>query len=630
MQASFSRSRMFVLVASIILVTLFSINVSAEERFTIENPLDWDTTLIDASTSEPSGNDSAYAGDYILISIEIYNSDTTAGHDEWWFIMEIQGQSSPELTGFLEGSQDVVLVNFSFGPLPEGVLLLTFGIESSGQNKSLALEVEPNPINLTAAGSPEIAITGEPVHKGDMLTASILVHNQGNSPQIVSLQIIQGNLSPIQGAGVEINPGSSREVSTSFLPSSVGSLILDWSVVSNGGGVARELNGSTTIEVLDSQSLDLVIDSINWDLENGLNSEVSLYLSQGRSRTVEIEISIVDQAIESTLQTFQFMMDPGKRDLILPLGNPSADSLIIRVTPISWLATNNIEIQTTLVPPFLDLEVIAGVPNPSAPIVGGSVLLPFSLTNNGNTPTLMGEVRVVRNSDRMILDSVNIEPVNSGGVVNDEFSINNWPNSKVVEVEIIWITSGQTKSKLLEIETFSDPNEDAELPFDLMASIYGTISGLVIVIFVLVLYRTVSENVEDTGKSRSNQLRVSRGEKKKIRTAEKREVNCPECDQRLNIPYSHTGAVKCPACTSRFTVEAIPTNDEDKSENVSPSEPESIENNSVLSNDLIARSPTDMLTCPSCDQKLKVPLERRPVKARCPACRSEFLAEMGD
>ncbi len=630
MQASLSRSSMFVLVASIILVTLFSINVSAEERFTIENPLDWDTTLIDASTSEPSGNDSAYAGDYILISIEIDNSDTTAGHDEWWFIMEIQGQSSPELTGFLEGSQDVVLVNFSFGPLAEGVLLLSFGIESSGQNKSLTLEVEPNPINLTAAGSPEIAITGEPVHKGDNLTASILVHNQGNSPQIVSLQIIQGNLSPIQGAGVEINPGSSREVSTSFLPSSVGSLNLDWSVVSNSGGVARELNGSATIEVLDSQSLELVIDSTDWDLENGLNSEVSLYLSQGRSRTVEIEISIVDQAIESTLQTFQFMMDPGKRDLILPLGNPSADSLIIRVTPISWLATNDIEIQTTLVPPLLDLEVIAGVPNPSAPIVGGSVQLPFSLTNNGNTPTLMGEARVVRNSDRMILDSVTVESVNSGGVFNDEFSINNWPDSKVVEVEIIWITSGQTKSKLLEIETFSDPNEDAELPFDLMASIYGTISGLVIVIFILVLYRTVSENVEDTGKSRFNQLRVSRGEKKKTRTAKKREVNCPECDQRLNIPSSHSGAVKCPACTSRFTVEEIPTNDEDKSENASPSERESIENNSAVSNDLIAMSATDMLSCPSCDQTLKVPLERRPVKARCPACRSEFLAEVGD
>ena len=38
----------------------------------------------------------------------------------------------------------------------------------------------------------------------------------------------------------------------------------------------------------------------------------------------------------------------------------------------------------------------------------------------------------------------------------------------------------------------------------------------------------------------------------------------------------------------------------------------------------------DLLSCPSCDQSLKVPIERRPVKARCPACRSEFLAEVGE
>ena len=45
--------------------------------------------------------------------------------------------------------------------------------------------------------------------------------------------------------------------------------------------------------------------------------------------------------------------------------------------------------------------------------------------------------------------------------------------------------------------------------------------------------------------------------------------------------------------------------------------------------DDVARSMVDLLSCPSCDQTLKVPVERRPVKARCPACRSEFIAEVG-
>ncbi|MEL0336357.1 MAG: hypothetical protein VXA63_04660, partial [Euryarchaeota archaeon] len=46
--------------------------------------------------------------------------------------------------------------------------------------------------------------------------------------------------------------------------------------------------------------------------------------------------------------------------------------------------------------------------------------------------------------------------------------------------------------------------------------------------------------------------------------------------------------------------------------------------------EISARSMDDLLSCPSCDQTLKIPINKRPVKARCPACRSEFLAEVGD
>ena len=147
----------------------------------------------------------------------------------------------------------------------------------------------------------------------------------------------------------------------------------------------------------------------------------------------------------------------------------------------------------------------------------------------------------------MILDTKPTNPVESGGSLNGEFTIDSWPNSKVVEVEIIWMTSGLTESSLLEIETFSDADADAELPFDLTAAIYGTVTGLVLVMFILVLYRTVSASVENTGASRFNRLRVARGEKKKAAAAEKREIPCPECDQRLSIPTTHAGAVKCPA-----------------------------------------------------------------------------------
>ena len=629
MMTGVGRHNLLVITASMVLVTLISINVSAEERFTIENSADWEITVIDNSTSLQSDNSSAFAGDLIQLSIEISNGDTTAGHDEWRFFTEVDGQTTPELTGFLEGTESTVIVNISFGPLPEGVLRLIFSIDSTQQNESLTLLVEPNPLNLTAASSSEIALIGEPVHVGDSLTASILVHNQGQNPESVSLLISSDGLEQIQGESISINPGSSREVSATFSPSSPGSMNLDWKVYSSNGGVARELNGSTVIEVLEPQSIQLVVDTLDWNLENGLNSEISLYLSEGRSREVGIEVSILDQTIESNLQSFQITMDPGRRQLNLDFGNPTADSLIFRARPISWIADEEIEIKTNLISPNLEL-VVSSEGVIVAPVIGESVNIPFTLINNGNTQTLPGEVRVVRNSDWMILDTIPTYSITPGGSFSGEFTIEEWPDSKVVDVHIIWLTSGVTESLLLEIETYSDNNAEAELPFDIMAAIYGTVTGLVLVMFILVMYRTVSESVEDTGKSRFNRIREARGEKKKSAAVQKREIPCPECDQRLHIPNSHSGAVKCPACTSRFIVDPIPSDgvgsipEEDISENQSES------HMLQLPKQISARSMDDLLSCPSCHQTLKIPIDKRPVKARCPACRSEFLAEFGD
>ncbi|MCH2645995.1 MAG: hypothetical protein MKZ53_03385 [Candidatus Thalassarchaeum sp.] len=629
MMTGVRRRNLLAITAAVVFVTLISINASAQDRFTIENSADWETRIIDGSTSEPSDNSSAFAGDQIQLSIEVSNSDTTAGHDEWWFMMELDGQTTPELTGFLEGSEPKVIVNISFGPLPEGVLDLIFGIDSTGQSGRLTLLVEPNPLNLTAAGSSEIALIGEPAHVGDSLSASILVHNQGQNPEYVSLELTPYNSDTIQGQPILIYPGSSREVSASFTPSSSGSINLDWKVHSSNGGVARELNGSTIIEVLEPQSTQIVVDSLEWDLFDGLNSEISVYLSDGRSRVVEIEVAIIYQTIETNLQNFEFTMDPGRREINLALGNPSADSLIIRVNSVTWTPAEEIEIQTSLIPPVLDLEISSeGVS--TAPQVGESVKIPFSLINNGNTPTLPGEVRIVRNSDRMILDTISTNSVEPERTFSGEFTIEQWPNSKVVDVEIIWLTSGLTESILLEIETYTDTDTEAEFPFDLVAAIYGTVTGLVLVMFILVLYRTVSESVEDTGKSRFNRLRKARGEKKKAAAVEKREIPCPECDQRLNIPSTHSGAVKCPACTARFMVEAIDSEDEESILEEEINQPKTDSSQPKNPQEVIARSMIDLLSCPSCDQSLKVPIERRPVKARCPACRSEFLAEVGE
>ncbi|MBT5613796.1 MAG: hypothetical protein HOJ64_02880, partial [Euryarchaeota archaeon] len=100
----------------------------------------------------------------------------------------------------------------------------------------------------------------------------------------------------------------------------------------------------------------------------------------------------------------------------------------------------------------------------------------------------------------------------------------------------------------------------------------------------------------------------------------KKEISCPLCEQRLNIPLNHSGIVRCPSCKSNFDIKDDNSEVEDNIPNVQQDNQYDI---------MVVSSTVDMLDCPDCSQKLKVPLGKRPVRARCPACRSEFMATKG-
>ena len=106
---------------------------------------------------------------------------------------------------------------------------------------------------------------------------------------------------------------------------------------------------------------------------------------------------------------------------------------------------------------------------------------------------------------------------------------------------------------------------------------------------------------------------------------DKIEVNCPSCYQRLNIPSTDPGAVKYPACTLLFSHSTL-----DKEEIEKPlieSKEKAIVNE--VNSSLESYSDNDLLSCPKCEQTLKVPIDKRPIRSRCPACRAEFLASIG-
>ena len=162
------------------------------------------------------------------------------------------------------------------------------------------------------AGSSEVAISGEPIHVGDVLSVSILVHNQGSETGSVRLKLTSAegvNLSI--GPDTEISPGSSREVVAELVPVSAGLMDVNWEVTSDNGGVSSDLQGTFEIQVLESQSLSLNFKSTEWTLAEGLDCDFTITLSEGKSRLVEVLVLLINSGESTQVQNFEVMMNPG-------------------------------------------------------------------------------------------------------------------------------------------------------------------------------------------------------------------------------------------------------------------------------------------------------------------------------
>ena len=170
-------------------------------------------------------------------------------------------------------------------------------------------------------------------------------------------------------------------------------------------------------------------------------------------------------------------------------------------------------------------------------------------------------------------------------------------------------------------------NDGRELPFDVVSAFYGVLAGIATVLAGRLAWRTVSSRAPSTSESG---LRLPRAPRVSQEKQEKKEVSCPYCEQRLKVPANHFGGAKCPACTMQFKVEEEPqpqftrisvgesTTDQSTSRAVSES------------SEPVSRSSEDLLQCPDCDQTLRVPMDKRPVKSRCPVCKLEFMAKASE
>ncbi|MBK70268.1 MAG: hypothetical protein CMB53_02580 [Euryarchaeota archaeon] len=470
------------------------------------------------------------------------------------------------------------------------------------------------------AGSNEVAIVGEPAHFGDYLTASILVHNQGNSSGAVSMVISFDNWSSnISGESVTITPGSSRDVSASFSLNRTGQVDIQWEIVSSVDAVSDDLTGTITVDSLPPQSLSLIVESESWTLSDGLQISISVLLSDGHPRDVEIIADLFNMGVQRGSQSHTADLSPGIRDMSFDFGNPDVDFISFSILPIGWVPSEQISVDHQLSPPVVLPSVSSCSTVPEIAIPGDSLIIDCVVANSGDSATLSGTISAIRQSDGLILSTSDTSPLSADEESIYSLVVPMWPDEGDAIVEITWNSEGISAMQSIQIQTREPPAEGFKLPFDTSAALLGSVIGLVVVMVVLAVWRVISEKTPSTDSGGTFKLRrESRIERRA--EVQKVEISCPSCEQRLSVPKSHVGGVKCPSCTVQFQVgssENIPEGDEDLSETTQATDPPTPK---------VSSSAEEILSCPSCEQRLKVPLDRRPVMSRCPACRTEFMA----
>ena len=500
--------------------------------------------------------------------------------------------------------------------------------------------------HLMRAGGDGLTVTGGPFHVGDPAPLAILIHNGGDFSGTGTLEVREGSSdgndmgdwSLLESRVLEV--GSSLELGAQYTTSFSGDRLIEWRVVSQDSLVANDLSGSLALTIQPSQSLESDISSYGWTLQDGLSIEVTTLLSAGEGRLVLFELGTTTPSGEVTQISTEIFLSPGQRTLNYNLGHPTSSSDVwVELTPISWVSSTISEDEITLVYPNPVVSVLIDSITPSSPAPGDDVTISYSLLNQGNAETLPGTIMLIdMKRDGEVLwpmsGSVsNVASVYSGETATGEIEIK-WPKGSVVDLSLIWQTPHTDATGSASFLSQVDDTVEADATIDWMSIVYGSLAGLFIGLVTRTVMRARAGEPLLSRRERGERKEKPKKSSQKV-VDEKVEVACPACDQRLRVPATYSGSARCPACAQTFPVEATqeplpaPSSvEETESEEVFESDDEVVE---VMSDpepeeDKTSSSSDDVIKCPDCEQKLKVPYDRRPVRARCPACKCEFRA----
>ena len=519
--------------------------------------------------------------------------------------------------------------------IEEGVRVST----SSNLNASHSFAMTAG--NLILTGGQGLSLSGGPWHVGDEVLASVLIHNNGDADSTASLWLKEDGAWS-KGEVVSTPLGSSLELTSSHLIQTNGSHNISWKVSSSDSLVSSDLSGIENIDSETEQGLNVEIESITWDAVEGIEVAWSIEMDDGPSRLLDISIGLLVQGQRDERVVLQLELQAGRRSLQSDLGLFDGSALVyIDIDRVDWGLEGNQVITLELPSQRPELELtINPISTPKRPESSEEVSI-FCTISNAGVQSKEGTMLLI-GSDGTVFDEVDVGRVETAKEV--EFTIESWPAGDDVPLICRWndgniLTSSNTF--LSDMDAVSSQQSSSELlPF--MA--IGT--GLAIALGAALVIRLGSSWYGDSEQRTERKIKrekerqerlVEREKSSVLASDEKREISCTSCQQGLKVPSSYSGTVSCPSCKHQFKVESIalptPVLAEKEFEELDLDDEldffdDELEDEVIeeVEEELSSSSSEDILGCPTCSAKLRVPLDQRPATARCPACKAEFRA----
>ena len=582
---------------SLLVAALFITSGAVLAETSDDSIVDWSLAVSEGVSGDPSTNGSlVLLGDIVdvnfVVSPESSNGDERwelwIKHDEIWNLLA-QGDLDEENPNLDESVE--------LGANSTGLHEVHLRLFPSGRTQSVEFYVDTNPLDLVPAGQLGVAVRGEPLHSGDYARVSALVHNRGLDTVSAHLHLESGTDSST-GSDVFIQAGSSKELDSSIQLVEPGYREISWSVGGDGVGVSHQLSGIVSVTVMPMQTIDIA--SVNHDQESS-TLDITVLLSEGRQRDVEVSATpaSLDGSVEGSSKLIVSIL-PGSQTISLPIQDSFSGQMDVTVDALNWPGE-----QTRTQIGIDESTSSATVAASASQISAGeeSVEITYTIRNTGTTKLDSGVIEAVWVFDGRVLDSKATPQIGTSEEHESSVDVTLPSDTSSGEVRIRYSSTGIIASGTVSVTAPGDSASASELPFPLEAAALGALAGLVVILLLVLIMRTFENEVSRTSDDRSTQVESSEST-----------VKCSNCG--LSLRYSsNQERITCPACSTSME------NPGNESKNDSlPTMHDKQDSTPEVS------SPTDLIDCPSCEQTLKVPINRRPVVARCPACMTTFRA----